>query len=77
MVTAHRKVIHKTRQVKRWGGIQFTTVCGRMRETSDGMNIADGSEVTCKFCLRIMKRDKKYKYEDYKKEVISNLQHDQ
>lgn len=34
------------------GGTLTTTLCGRMRTISDGMNIGD--EVTCKFCLRKM-----------------------
>ena len=37
-----------------FGGTVNTTLCGRMRSLTDGMNVGD--EVTCKFCLRILGR---------------------
>lgn len=36
------------------GSLLTTTLCGRLRTVSDGMNIAgEGDKVTCKFCLKI------------------------
>lgn len=52
-----KMVQHKDKQRRNaFGGMTFTTLCGRMNAASaDGMNIADTDEqVTCKFCLRLM-----------------------
>lgn len=39
-----------------FGGTTNTTLCGRMSNAGDDMNVADGEqEVTCKLCLRRMK----------------------
>lgn len=41
-------------RANRFGGVTFTTLCGRMNAACpDGMNIADKPEsVTCAFCRR-------------------------
>lgn len=45
--------IHMHRTYERMGGQVNTTLCGRMRCTSDGMNLTtDEDAVTCAFCLR-------------------------
>ena len=51
---------HQAKQIVRNFGIRTTTLCGRMNSNSrDGMNIAATTEeVTCKFCLKIMKKEK-------------------
>jgi len=51
-------VLHASRIIKRGTATRFTTVCGRMNAASrDGMNIAETeTEVTCKFCLRVLGR---------------------
>lgn len=38
-----------------FGGIKTTSLCGRLRTLSDGMNLAgDEKQVTCAFCLARM-----------------------
>lgn len=50
-----RIVIHESVQRPGpFGGTLNTTLCGRMRIGSDGMNV--GTKVTCKFCLKRMPR---------------------
>lgn len=52
-----RIVVHKS--VVRpgpFGGTLTTTLCGRMRNQDDGMNVGVGFEVTCKFCLKEIAR---------------------
>jgi len=50
--------LHKSRVRKNaFGGVTTTTECGRTNAASDnGMNIATSdNEVTCKFCLKLMR----------------------
>jgi hypothetical protein len=53
-----KMVIHKSIQRPTgFGGTVNTTLCGRMNSAFyDGMNSGDGDEVTCKFCLRELRR---------------------
>ena len=54
-----------TRKVTHWyqvkpgvfGGTLTTSLCGRLRTTSDGMNLTDDmKEVSCKFCIKSLSR---------------------
>ena len=47
-------------RMNKQGGMTLTTTCGRSSlRSDDGMNVAlSDREVTCKFCLSIMKRRK-------------------
>jgi hypothetical protein len=39
-----------------FGGTKTSSLCRRLRTTADGMNLTgDEKEVTCRFCLRILK----------------------
>lgn len=51
-------VVHKSVQRPGvFGGTLNTTLCGRMnRACPDGMNSGEGDEVTCRFCLREIRR---------------------
>ena len=47
--------LHASKVIKRPEYTKTTTLCGRSRTTSDGMNIADDvKKVTCKFCLKML-----------------------
>lgn len=53
--------LHKVVDRKnRWGGFSKTTLCGRSNSNStDGMNVTSKeSEVTCKFCLKMIENEK-------------------
>ena len=64
-------ILHEAKKAERKGHTVYTTLCGRMNKQShDGMNIADtAAQVTCKFCLRAMKREKDRKFDSFIKEV--------
>ncbi len=51
--------LHKSLVLRRGETTITRTLCGRLRTTSDGMNIASGAEeVTCKFCLKLMRQQR-------------------
>ena len=56
-----RKVRHLSVVIRLRDYTRYTTACGRSRITDDGMNIADmHTEVTCKFCLALLKKGTQY-----------------
>lgn len=54
-----RKVLHLSKIRQRPGYTVTGTLCNRMTNSNDGMNVTtDESEVNCKFCLRAIKWEK-------------------
>jgi hypothetical protein len=51
------RVMHLLKTYDRAGGTIRTSLCGRVRTTSDGMNLtAEPAEATCSFCRRLLNR---------------------
>lgn len=50
-------VIHQSiTRSNRFGGMTTRSLCGRTNNAcDDGMNIGDAKDVTCKFCLKLMR----------------------
>jgi hypothetical protein len=52
-----RLAVHQSKVVQRRQHTITGTSCNRMSNAGDDLNVADSDvEVTCKFCLRIMRR---------------------
>lgn len=51
--------IHMVRIRKMWGGTLRGTLCNRLSNAGEDMNLTHArKEVTCKFCLRILESRK-------------------
>lgn len=57
-----KSVLHLSQMIRRGDCTITTTLCRRVNNSKDDYNVADTAEqVTCKFCLKQMARNDKWK----------------